>query len=130
MWRETLTFVELLSKGGFTAAYKLSVLEEADRCSNPGAIGALLRREGLYSSHLTMCRRERDAARWLRSELAAAAKPSSARSSGALRSWSAVAHSLERELSHAHTIVEVQKKLCTLLGLPTAASAESTGSEF
>jgi hypothetical protein len=77
-----------------------------------------------------MCRRERDAARWLRSELAAAAKPSSARSSGALRSWSAVAHSLERELSHAHTIVEVQKKLCTLLGLPTAASAESTGSEF
>jgi transposase len=129
MWRETLTFVELLSKGRFTAAYKLSVLEEADRCSNPGAIGALLRREGLYSSHLTMCRRERDAARWLRSELAVAAKPSSARSSGALRSWSAVAHSLERELSHAHTIVEVQKKLCTLLGLPTAASAESTGSE-
>jgi transposase len=46
MWRETLTFVELLSKGRFTAAYKLSVLEEADRCSNPGAIGALLRREG------------------------------------------------------------------------------------
>ncbi len=45
----------------FSAAYKLSVLEEADRCASPGAIGALLRREGLYSSHLTMWRRERDA---------------------------------------------------------------------
>jgi hypothetical protein len=38
----------------FTAAYKLSVLEEADRCANPGDIGALLRREGLYSSHLAL----------------------------------------------------------------------------
>jgi hypothetical protein len=38
----------------FSAAYKLSVLEEADRCAGAGAIGALLRREGLYSSHLTM----------------------------------------------------------------------------
>ena len=36
---------------------------------------------------------------------------------------------LKRELEQAHTIIEVQKKLCTLLGLPTAASPESTGSE-
>lgn len=43
----------------FNAAYKLSVVEEADRCSSPGAIGALLRREGLYSSHLTDWRRLR-----------------------------------------------------------------------
>jgi transposase-like protein len=45
----------------FTAAYKLSVLAEADRASGLGQIGALLRREGLYSSHLTTWRRERDA---------------------------------------------------------------------
>src|SRR3970040_2957064 len=44
----------------FSAAYKLSVLAEADRASEPGAIGALLRREGLYSSQLTQWRRERD----------------------------------------------------------------------
>lgn len=48
-------------RGSFTAAYKLSVLAEADRASGPGEIGALLRREGLYSSHLTAWRRERDA---------------------------------------------------------------------
>ena len=45
----------------FSAAYKLSVLEEADRANDFGAIGALLRREGLYSSHLSTWRREREA---------------------------------------------------------------------
>jgi len=43
----------------FTTAYKLKVLEQADRCSAVGEIGALLRREGLYSSHLSNWRRER-----------------------------------------------------------------------
>jgi transposase len=45
----------------FTASYKLWVLEEADKCrEQPGQIGALLRREGLYSSHLTTWRRQRE----------------------------------------------------------------------
>jgi transposase-like protein len=44
----------------FTAEYKLRILREADRCKAPGDIGALLRREGLYSSHLTAWRRERN----------------------------------------------------------------------
>jgi len=43
----------------FTAAYKRRVLQEADRCEQPGEIGALLRREGLYSSHLTAWRAAR-----------------------------------------------------------------------
>jgi transposase-like protein len=43
----------------FTAEYKLKVVQEADRCSS-GEVGALLRREGLYSSHLTVWRRQRD----------------------------------------------------------------------
>ncbi len=45
----------------FTSEYKLRILAEADRSSEPGAIGALLRREGLYSSHLTEWRRQRAA---------------------------------------------------------------------
>ncbi len=44
----------------FTVAYKLRILEEADRCTRPGEIGALLRREGLYSSSLTTWRRQRE----------------------------------------------------------------------
>ena len=45
--------LEKASRRRFTARYKLRVLEEADGCTEPGQIGALLRREGLYSSHLT-----------------------------------------------------------------------------
>jgi transposase len=45
----------------FTAEYKLRILKEADAAAEPGAIGALLRREGLYSSHLVDWRRQRDA---------------------------------------------------------------------
>jgi transposase-like protein len=44
----------------FTAEYKLRVLREAERQSEPGAIGALLRREGLYSTHLSAWRRQRE----------------------------------------------------------------------
>ena len=45
----------------FTAKYKLRVLQELDRCSEPGQVGALLRREGLYSSHLSKWRAQREA---------------------------------------------------------------------
>ena len=44
-----------------TATYKLRILQEADGCNQPGQIGALLRREGLYSSHLSKWRRQRAA---------------------------------------------------------------------
>ena len=53
--------VERTSRRRFTAKYKLRVLEQADGCTEPGQIGALLRREGLYSSHLTTWRRQREA---------------------------------------------------------------------
>jgi transposase len=113
----------------FNAAYKLSVVEEADRCSSPGAIGALLRREGLYSSHLTVWRREREAG-----ALAALARRRGRKATltveqKRLAALQAENARLKREVEQAHTIIEVQKKLCTLLGLPTAASAENTGSE-
>ena len=52
--------VERASRRRFTAAYKLSIVREADACSKPGEIGALMRREGLYSSHLGKWREQRD----------------------------------------------------------------------
>ncbi|MFQ5757620.1 MAG: IS3 family transposase [Acidiferrobacterales bacterium] len=51
---------EIAKRRRFTAEYKLRILREVERCKVPGEIGALLRREGLYSSHLTSWRRERD----------------------------------------------------------------------
>ena len=57
----------------FDAAYKLAILEEYERLTDPGAKGALLRREGLYSSHLVEWRRARDAGAL--KELAPKARP-------------------------------------------------------
>ena len=113
----------------FNASYKLSVLEEADRCSSPGAIGALLRREGLYSSHLTMWRREREAGALAALGRRRGRKATLSAEQKRLAALQAEIARLQRELEQARTIVEVQKKLCTLLGLPTAASGESSGSE-
>jgi len=45
----------------FSAAYKLRIVEEADQCTEHGQIGAMLRREGLYSSQLATWRRQREA---------------------------------------------------------------------
>jgi len=114
----------------FSAAYKLSVLAEADRASGSGEIGALLRREGLYSSHLTSWRREREAgvleALGRRRGRKAKTTPEQRRVA-ALEARNA---RLERELEQARVIIEVQKKLSTLLGIPAAASEnENTGSE-
>ncbi len=53
--------VEQAKRRRFTAEYKLTVLREADACTRPGEVGALLRREGLYSSHLVTWRKQRDA---------------------------------------------------------------------
>src|SRR5437016_690856 len=52
--------VERPARRRFTAEYKLRVLREAEACSRTGGVGALLRREGLYTSHLTYWRKQRD----------------------------------------------------------------------
>jgi transposase len=52
--------VQKAKRRRFTAEYKLRILRESDACSRPGEIGALLRREGLYTSHLTAWRKQRD----------------------------------------------------------------------
>src|SRR3954454_19582739 len=51
--------VERPKRRRFTAKYKLEILEKADACTRPGEVGELLRREGLYTSHLTYWRKQR-----------------------------------------------------------------------
>jgi transposase-like protein len=104
----------------FSPAYKHRIVREANACQVPGEVGALLRREGLYSSHLTHWRREVEA-----SEQAALApkrrgpnpdlaKAESRRNEALEREVARLRHKLER----AEQIIEAQKKLCELLGLP------------
>ena len=58
--RPAIEVVAKAKRRQFTAEYKRKIVREADACKTPGAIGALLRREGLYSSHLTTWRAARD----------------------------------------------------------------------
>jgi transposase len=102
----------------FTASYKLRILEEADRCTEPGEIGALLRREGLYSSLLSRWRQQREAG----AEQALTPKKRGRKAQPVDPQALRVAE-LEREnarlrgeLEKAQTIIEVQKKLSQLLG--------------
>lgn len=102
----------------FTADYKASIVQQAAQCRAPGEIGALLRREGLYSSHLTMWRQQYQAG--VRRALSQRRGPTAARSGE-----TAVVARLEREnaqlreeLARAELVIALQKKLAALMDHP------------
>jgi transposase len=109
----------------FTAAYKLGIVEAAEACRGPGEIGALLRREGLYSSHLSTWRHQqrtgalnglspRKRGRKLRRDPQAERITHLEREIGRLR----------EELRTAHVIIDVQKKVARLLDGAATESEE------
>ncbi|NIM49144.1 MAG: transposase [Gemmatimonadales bacterium] len=122
--------VPMVERRRFTAEEKLRIIEEADRCTEPGAIGALLRREGIYSSYLSRWRRARD-----RGQLTALGpqprgpKPATdvelAREVARLRREN---ERLQERVDRAETIIEVQKKLSQLLG-QSPEENESSGKQ-
>jgi transposase len=102
----------------FTKAYKLDILMQIDACSGVGQIGALLRREGLYSSHLTNWRLQRSQGRLDTS----ATKKRTAKPN---QHQAARVTQLEREntrlkarLRQAELILDIQKKASEILGIP------------
>ena len=115
--------VEVLAKASrrwFSAEYKLKILREAEACTDPGAIGALLRREGLYSSNLTTWRGQRE-----RGELLGLAPKKRGPAPKVRNPLAAKVAALEREVTRqtaraerAEALVELQKKVAELLGSP------------
>lgn len=106
----------------FTAEYKQRILTEADAASaQPGAIGALLRREGLYSSHLVTWRRERQAG-ILKGLAPHKRGPKSKRSpqEEEIQILRRENQRLTEELRKAEIVIDVQKKVGALLGWPLA----------
>lgn len=97
----------------FTAAYKLRILKEAESCTEPGQIGALLRREGLYSSSLTLWRRQvkEGLIPRKRGPVAQKADPIIRRNAELERENARLAHKLKQ----AELIIDVQKKVAELL---------------
>lgn len=110
----------------FTAEYKQSILREADRCNEKGELGALLRREGLYSSHLTAWRVARD-----RGELeqltgrrrGPKALPKDARDQR-ISELERECRRLQTRVDQTEALIEVQKKVSQLLGVILPANGE------
>ncbi len=98
----------------FSAGYKLRILSEVEACGRPGEVGALLRREGLYSSLLSDWRKQRDAGilEGLNPKKRGPKPNPEARENARLTKENA---RLRRELDQAQTIIAVQKKLGDLL---------------
>ncbi len=111
--------IPVASRRQYTAKYKLRILEEADRCTKSGELGALLRREGIYSSYLSRWRQARE-----QGKLAGlstkkrgpklAADSSVEKENVRLRRENEY---LQARLAQAEMIVDVQKKLSELLGI-------------
>ncbi len=113
----------------FTAKYKLSILDQADRCEKPGQLGALLRREGLYASNLTTWRQQRESG-----VLEALTPRKRGRKPNPRDKQTRRLAELEREveqlrqkLVQAETIIDVQKKVSSLLGI-SLSTPKSDGS--
>jgi len=101
----------------FTAEYRLRILREADACKKHGALGALLRREGLYSSHVANWRRQRE-----QGELAAGRArkrgPTPKAIDPRVKQLDVENRRLHRKLARAETIITLQKKVAEILGIP------------
>jgi transposase len=110
----------------FSPAEKRRILEQADGCTKPGDIGALMRREGIYSSALSTWRRQRDAA-----DLVALAPQKRGPKIDPHRAETLRIAALTRErdslksrLDKALLVIDVQKKLAALLGNPTDSTEQ------
>jgi transposase-like protein len=104
----------------YSAEYKLKILRQADKCTKRGELGALLRREGLYSSHLKTWQDQREKgtlhglAPKKRGRKAAPKNPLS----DELQKLRRENEQLKHKLKQTETIIDVQKKLCEILGAP------------
>ncbi len=122
--QETVQVVAKPKRRTYTAEYKRRILKEADACTTPGTVGALLRREGLYSSLLVEWRRARR-----RGELAALAPKKRGRRPTPVDPRDRKIAELERQLAQvtgraerAEALVDAQKKLAALLGRPEVSA--------
>lgn len=103
------------SRRRFSAEYKLRILEQAAQCSGPGEIGSLLRREGLYSSHLTHWRKQREEGALRALGRKRGRKPSRTVEQVEIERLRRENERLTQRLAQVERIVEVQKKLCAAI---------------
>jgi len=106
----------------FSSSDKRRILAAADRCAQPGEIGALLRREGIYSSHLSTWRRQRAAAEraGLEPQKRGRKTDPALAETRRIETLTRENERLRRQLAQAELIIDVQKKVATLLDMSMA----------
>ena len=119
--------VEQAKRRKFTAKYKLGILEQAEACTAPGEIGELLRREGLYTSHLTYWRKQRKDGALKELGQSRGRKPADQRDAQ-IASLTRRAERAETELAKMKRVVEIQGNVSALLEemLGTESAQRST----
>lgn len=113
---------ERATRRRFSKEFKLRVLEEADRCSKPGEMGALLRREALYSSHITTWRQQRLAGTLKALGRKRGPKPKDRAEQVAVAKLRRENERLRERLRKAEKIIEVQKNWRRCSGSTRATS--------
>ena len=121
---------EIRPRRKFTAKYKLRILDEADQCKQPGDLGALLRRDGLYSSNLATWRRQKEKGLLKVMEPKKRGRKRTGKNPLAARVAQLEKENrrLEQKLKQAELIIEAQKKMAEILGI-TRNLAESDESK-
>lgn len=119
--------VELPKRRTFTAEYKLRVLQETDAAKEERTVGAILRREGLYSSHLTTWRRERDEGARAALKKKRGRKPTRDDRDVEIMRLRRANAALEAKVEQMKVVIDVQKKVASLLGIPL--NAPETGGD-
>ena len=107
----------------FTVGYKLRILSEADAARTTGEIGALLRREGLYSSHLAAWRRQREEGILHALTPRRRGRPTHSPEQRELARLRQANERLGQRLAAAEAVIEIQKKVSVLLGLADLSDA-------
>ena len=106
-----------IARRRFTVEYKMKILQAADECKVYGDIGALLRREGLYSTHLCIWRRQRQEGS-LSGLLGKKRGRKASDVTPQVKQLQKDKAQLERRLERAQIIIDIQKKVSELLGIP------------
>jgi transposase len=108
--------IEKATRRRFSAADKLRILKEADACHKPGELGALLRREGLYSSSLTSFRKQRAQGKLRQSSVEKKVTQRKTNEAARQRDNRQVAQ-MQKQIQQLTGLLELQKKLSDLLGI-------------
>jgi hypothetical protein len=120
--------VERPKRRRFTARYKLEILEKAEACTRPGEIGELLRREGLYTSHLTAWRKQRRNGALKELGRPRGRKPADRRDRE-IAELRRRAERAEAELQKAKKVIEIQGNVSALLEQMLGSEGESGSTE-